>query len=356
MTRFWIGALALLTLPFSGGEAQAPAPLYFPPATGAWQTVSPQSAGWDEAKLKAALEFAGRKNSTAVVILYGGKIMAEQYWSGWNGSTAQEVASVQKSFTSFLVGVARSEGKLNLDDPVSKYLGPRWSRCPSTEGQITVRHLVTMTSGLGERLECDAQPGAKWMYNTVAYYRVKDVLEKATGQPISPYLQSKLAGPTGMSNTSWLLGSQVLPSSSALQSSARDMARFGLLVQAKGKWGDQTLLGDQSYLNEALSTSQNLNLSYGYLFWLNGKASYLLPGGQGGGQGSLIPCGPNDLVAAMGKKDRKIYVVPSLNLVVVRHGLTADPVQERESLTSFDNELWAKLMAASPLKQTCNAP
>ena len=91
--------------------------------------------------------------------------------------------------------------------------------------------------------------------------------------------------------------------------------------------------------------SQALNRSYGYLWWLNGQASYKLPGPQQiTFTGPIIPTAPADLIAALGKNDQKIYVVPSLGLVVVRQGKEAGDVGL--ALTSFDAELWRHLMAA----------
>ena len=88
-------------------------------------------------------------------------------------------------------------------------------------------------------------------------------------------------------------------------------------------------------------TSQNLNLNYGFLTWLNGKSSHMLPTVQNVFSGPLIPNAPADLFAALGKIDQKVYVVPSLNLVVLRMGNSAGGVTE--SLSDFDNELWGKL-------------
>ncbi|MFP8872233.1 MAG: serine hydrolase [Myxococcota bacterium] len=150
--------------------------LYFPPAEGPWQTIAPGKIGWDAAKLKEALEYAGNNKSSGVVILYRGRIVAEQYWllnpsekksdggpnpyfhmrlgEDANGRAIEDVASVQKSVTAMLVGIAQHKGLLKIDDPVHKYLGTGWSKAPATaEAEITIRHLITMTSGLNSRLE-----------------------------------------------------------------------------------------------------------------------------------------------------------------------------------------------------------
>jgi hypothetical protein len=89
------------------------------------------------------------------------------------------------------------------------------------------------------------------------------------------------------------------------------------------------------------NTSQNLNLSYGYLTWLNGKATHMLPTVQFSFGGSMVPNAPADMYAALGKNDQKIYVVPSKKLVIIRMGESAGNVQL--AVSSFDNELWGYL-------------
>ena len=110
-------------------------------------------------------------------------------------------------------------------------------------------------------------------------------------------------------------------------------------------WGSFCLVSythaDTNYFKSQVNTSQNLNLSYGYLTWLNGKANNMLPQSQMVFPGSIIPNAPADLYAALGKNDQKIYVVPSQKLVIIRLGNTAGGVNPAGS--DFDNELWGKL-------------
>ena len=124
-------------------------------------------------------------------------------------------------------------------------------------------------------------------------------------------------------------------------SSARSMARFGLLLLNKGKWDQTSILSDTTYFNSQVNTSQNLNLSYGYLTWLNGKASYRLPSLQVVFPGMMTPNAPVDMYAALGKNDQKIYGVPSQHLVVICMGEASGNAQL--AFSSFDNELWGKL-------------
>ncbi|GAB4496438.1 MAG: hypothetical protein OHK0019_28150 [Saprospiraceae bacterium] len=101
---------------------------------------------------------------------------------------------------------------------------------------------------------------------------------------------------------------------------ARDMARFGLLILAGGVWDGDTLLHDQAYFQAMTQPSQDLNKSYGYLWWLAGQESFMLPGLQFVFPGQAIPNAPDDMYAALGINDQKIHVVPSKGWVVVRQG------------------------------------
>jgi CubicO group peptidase (beta-lactamase class C family) len=127
-------------------------------------------------------------------------------------------------------------------------------------------------------------------------------------------------------------------------STTRSMARFGLLIYAKGIWRNNQIISE-TFLNEAINTSQNINQAYGYLWWLNGKSSFHLPTTQIEFQGELIPNAPEDMFAALGKNDQKLYIVPSKHLVIVRMGEVANPDNPTFGLSGFDDELWEKILA-----------
>ena len=323
------------------GETQAPPKKsladYYYPKSDVWEKVSPQSLGWDAPKLKEALEFARANNSTALIVLYKGKIVAEEYWQRWGARSRANIASAGKSMMSILIGIAQEQGKLKVDDFVSGYLGDGWSKAPLDKEQvITIKHLLTMTSGLDQRLGYEADPGTKWLYNTPAYHKLMGVVEKATGKTINEFSVEVLFGPLGMSDSRWF--------TSSVTASARDMARFGLMILSQGTWAGSQVV-EEGYLSAALSTSQDLNHSYGYLSWLNGKDSLVTPGIPLLVRRSLAPEAPADMVAALGMGDKKIYVVPSLDLVVARHGTAANDETARAG-TSFDSGLWKLLMEA----------
>ena len=120
------------------------------------------------------------------------------------------------------------------------------------------------------------------------------------------------------------------------------MARYGLLLLNKGNWDGISTLKDTSYFHDMTNSSQNINKSYGYLTWLNGKDSYMLPQSQIVFNGSLMKDSPNDIFAAEGKNGQIINAVPSQNLVIVRMGNS--PGDGFGNISNFfNNDIWTYL-------------
>jgi CubicO group peptidase (beta-lactamase class C family) len=119
------------------------------------------------------------------------------------------------------------------------------------------------------------------------------------------------------------------------------MARFGLLASNNFVWNADTVLKDGAYKTQMTNSSQNLNPSYGYLWWLNGKSSFMLPSSQLVFNGPLMPNAPLDLYSAMGKNGQLINVVPSKKIVVIRIG--DKPKNANELPMIFNNEIWKRL-------------
>jgi CubicO group peptidase (beta-lactamase class C family) len=358
-------ALAAAFTPAAHCATHPPASLYFPPTAGEWEQVAPATAGWNDGRLKLALELAGKTRASGVVILHHGRVLAEQYWEvdqntpagkkareygafvlgrDDKGHVIEDVASVQKSVAAVLVGLAQSKGLLRLDDLVQQHLGKGWSKASAAEeAAITIRHLVTMTSGLKDDLTFEAAAGTRWRYNTTAYSRTVKVVAAAAKKEPNDLTREWLTGRIGMKDSRWIerRGANADTAANALgfATTARDLARFGLFILAEGRWNGETVFPDREYMRAMLQPSQQLNPSYGYLWWLNGKTEVARGSGERV-KGPLISTAPADLVAALGAVDRKVYVVPSLGLVVTRLGNSAGP--------AFQNEFWKLLMEAAP--------
>ena len=322
-----------------------PANYYYPPLTGdAWETIDPADLGWDVNKLNETIDYVASNNSDALIILYKGRIVTERYWNGFTATSSKRIFSASKSIAGFLTGLAAEQGKLEINKKVNDYIGSGWSNALlEKESQITIKHLITMTSGLKENLIYEAEPGTKWFYNTTAYHKVYDVLAKAYNQTNAEYTSAQLWSKIGMQHSFWDTEPGFGDAGPSMSCSARDMGRFGLMIISEGKWNGTALLNDANYFQSMTNSSQTLNPSYGYLWWLNGKTSYILPGTSPSLPGPLFPDAPSDLIAALGYADKKIYVVKSKDLVVIRHGMASNaPVTLAAS--SFDNEIWKRLM------------
>lgn len=322
--------------------------LYFPSKQGQWETVGAEVAGWDQSRLDALLDWAGEQGSSSVLILWQGRILAEKHWGRASGATSgryrrlfvrlndrqqaiEDVASVQKSIVSILVGVAVHKKLLQIDDSVSKHLGGGWSKAtPVQEAKVTIRHLLSMTSGLTANLHFQAKPGTRWFYNTAAYALVRDCLVVSSGMSVHELTRKWLMDPIGMTESEWIPRAKSITALNALgfASSARDLARIGLLMQAEGNWAGKKVLPDDRFRVASLNASQTLKPDYGYLWWLNhSKRSTDAPAGT---------------YAAKGLLGRRIFVSPRQGLVVVRLGDEPRSV----GAGAFDREFWRRLMVA----------
>jgi CubicO group peptidase (beta-lactamase class C family) len=309
--------------------------LYWPKGAD-WVSSAPSAAGFDAAALNAAVSRALAENSTGVVVLKGGRIVAEAYANGANRDSASQLASAAKSVVSTLVGIAIDQGHITGVDQSAADFIPQWKGTP--KAAITIRHLLTMTSGLhfqglkvrgemGDQFALNAAapvdhpPGTHWAYATPMFHLLYHVIARATGERFETFAQRTLIGPLGMEHWTWA----VSPGHGAdgpvtnyytAVCSARDLARFGLFALRGGRWEGRQLVS-ASYFHAATSSSQKLNPAYGYLWWLNA-----MPGESAEGERAGYRFGeaPHDTFGALGAGGQVAIQVPSLDLVVVRQG------------------------------------
>lgn len=319
--------------------------LYFPPISGdEWETIDPHDLNYCDEKIAVLYDFLEEKNSKAFLLLKDGKIVLEQYFNGFGPDSLWYWASAGKSVTATLVGIAQEEGLLDINDKSSDYLGLGWTSAPQEkEDLITIRHQLTMTSGLDDGTgEADCtdpdclvylqDAGTRWAYHNAPYTKLDGVLENASGENFNSFYWNRLANKTGMGGLWVYLGYNHV-----LFSKARAMARFGLMMQNNGYWNNTPVLPDANYINDMTNTSQDLNRAYGYLWWLNGKESYQLPGLQIDFPGPLCPDAPSDMFAAMGKNGQFLNISPSKGLILVRMGESPDGLLVPNLL---NNEIW----------------
>lgn len=329
--------------------------LYFPPLnTDEWTDVAPSQLNWNEQALNELLVYLQNNNTRAFIILKDGKIVVEQYFGNtilgtslFNKNSQWYWASAGKTITASLVGIAQEDGLLNINNSTSDYLGIGWTNTPPEKEQlITVKNQLTMTTGINYNvsdlnctlpscLDYEVDAGQQWYYHNATYTLLESVVENATGISYNDYTDQKIGSKIGM-NGQWISQGY----NNVYWSTTRDMARFGLMILNEGQWETTQVISDMTYFNEMINTSQNLNPSYGYLWWLNGKNTIIPPSFSNPLNVSLADNAPSDLFAGMGLNGQFVEVVPSQNLVVVRMGESPDASQVP---IAFHNEMWEKI-------------
>lgn len=322
--------------------------MYFPDIAGNnWETRTIASLGWNQSAVQPLKDYLVQNNTKSFMILVNGRIVMEEYFNGHTATTTWPWNSAGKTLTTAITGIAQQEGLMNINTKVSDYLGSGWTTAPlAKENLITSRHLLTMTSGLNDannfvtpaNLSYLADAGTRWSYHNV-FQRLMDVVAKVSNQSFDAYFNTKLKNKLGMDGF-WNNGLIF----KVYHSNTRSMAKFGILALNKGKWQTEQIV-NEAFFTESINSSQNINPAYGYLWWLNGKISYMVPGGQLNFLGSLVPNAPADMYAAMGAEDQRIYVIPSKNMVVIRMGDASDPANPSFAVSGFDNALWQRISA-----------
>jgi CubicO group peptidase (beta-lactamase class C family) len=324
--------------------------LYYPPISpsATWETIDPSSLGWCQTRIDDLYSFLEQENSKGFIVLKDGKIVLERYFGTFTSQSSWYWASAGKTITAFLIGKAEEENFLSINETTSTYLGQGWTSCTiEQENDITIRNQLTMTTGLDDGvtnsgctlsscLQYLATPGTRWAYHNAPYTLLEDVIQNSTGQTMNMYTQSKLKNPTGMTG-SWV----TVDLNNVFFSNVRSMARFGLLIQGNGAWNGTQLLNN-TYFNAMVNTSQNLNNSYGYLWWLNGKQNYMLPTTQFIFQGSYAPNAPDDMIAGLGRDGQIVSISQSTGLVFIRMG-EAPNSESSQIATVLCDQIWQKI-------------
>lgn len=324
--------------------------IYFPSKlqSSSWDTLSPQALGWCLQEIDSLYQFLEIENTKAFIVLIDGKIVLEKYFGTFTKDSSWYWASAGKTVSAVLTGIAQQEGLLSISDSTSKYLGQGWTSCtPVEEGKISIWNQLTMTSGLDDsgNVDCTidtclnykADAGTRWAYHNAPYTLIENVVEQASNSSYQSFTNTRLFSKTGMQGL-WLK----IGFNNVFFSKARSMARFGLLIQANGTWNGDSVLTDQTYYNDMINSSQPINPSYGYLWWLNGKSNFKLPSTQFTFSGPLFPDAPTDMIAALGKNGQIVNISKNKRMVMIRMG--NPPSGAVFSVpTAFCNQIWQHL-------------
>lgn len=290
----------------------------------------------DAASLERAAAVAGPDAGTAqLVIVHRGEVAVDRTVV----DRPVDVYAVQKALVSVLFGIAEERGLLRLDDPVSDLLGTGWTHLSAdAEASVTIRGVLDMTTGMDDGLRPLGEVGVTWRYNNVAYNYLKTALEIATGRPLDQITNEWLLDPLGMTDTSWVERRVVRPDGkpiTGMLSTAHDLARFGAMVLAGGDG-----IAPAEHVRLLGRPGSDENPSWGICWWNNHQSHHRLPGSENEVRGGpLLPEAPADTLVARGAIENRLYVVPSLELVVAH---TAGPV-DGERPPPFDQPFWQAL-------------
>ncbi|HQS96235.1 MAG: serine hydrolase [Novosphingobium sp. 17-62-19] len=312
--------------------------------------------GADREKLARAIDnlFAEDMGETrAVVVMKGGRIVAERYAEGYHENTRFISWSMAKSVTGVMIGMLVSDGRLRLDETAPV---PAWQRSGDPRGEITLRQLLQMRSGLrhSEAIEpiyesdevrmlfldgrdnmaryaedqpLEAEPGRKFEYSSATSVILADLAARVlTPAPdpesrrnaVADYLRTRLFEPAGMkSMLPEFDRSGTLVGGSLIHGTARDWAKFGEFLRHKGSVKGAQIMPRQWI--DFMVTPSPREAQYGAQIWLNRKAT--------SGDSALFPDrGPKDLFACIGHLGQYVLVSPSRGITVVRLGKTQDDV------------------------------
>jgi len=331
-----------------------------------WQTATPADVGLDDSKLHEAVERIKDKayqNVDSLLIVKDGNLVFEAYFDDYEWDydspqfrgqlvkygpeTRHNLASVTKSVTSILIGIALDQGKIqSVDDPVFDYFPHYAHLSDARKATITLKHLLTMSSGLqwneGElpysnpnndlvRLfyETDpieyilsrplvTEPGTQFYYGGDNANLLGEAIRSATGQRMDAFAEEVLFGPLGITDYAWdFINPDMIHASGNLQLRPRDMAKIGQLCLNGGVWEGQRIVSE-AWIAESTQkhVTHSATSGYGYQWWLE---TYRV--------GAISA----DTFAALGWGGQRIIVLPAWEMVVVFTGgnyASGDPSEE----------------------------
>jgi CubicO group peptidase (beta-lactamase class C family) len=325
--------------------------------------VEPASA--EAKRFRDAAAYSHAAKGTGVLVMRRGQIIFEDYAPGWSADKPHLLASGTKSFAGVLAVCAVQDGLLQLDDKVSDTL-TEWKSDPA-KAAVTIRQLLSLSSGIAggdntsvpsyaacvAMAKSTAAPGTKFQYGPIPFQCFGELLKRKLapkGETVTAYLKRRILDPLGLKVGFWRgasMGEPGLPAGAFL--TPREWVKLGEFVRLGGKWNGQQLV--PSKLLAECFRPASASPAYGLTWWLLGGGDESATSAADGGNTPAAKAKrallerarsgsrpPADTVAAMGKGKNRCYVIPSLELVIIRMG-------DSEGREFSDNEFLAKLLA-----------
>ncbi|XOV90565.1 MAG: serine hydrolase domain-containing protein [Pseudomonadota bacterium] len=290
----------------------------------------------------AAHRYSVELGGHSLLAYQDGKILYERYEPPFDADLPIHMASATKSFWGIVAAAMVDDGLLDFDEPAAKTLD-EWRQDP-VKSKITVRHLLDLSSGLAEDipaiqgykrrdtwaedkylhaigLPLVSAPGSRFRYGPSHFYALGEVFKRKLGRDPLLYLDERILQPIGCSYGSWVhddAGNVHIPNGCYM--TARNWLRFGQFVMAEGRLGKRQLI--DARLIRACMAPSPANPGFGLTWWLN------RPGGRGSNStqnaprdrvaGFIYRDGHPNMVAALGAGRNGLYLVPDLDLILVR--------------------------------------
>jgi CubicO group peptidase (beta-lactamase class C family) len=310
-----------------------------------WETVTPESQGILSEDLDSLVDYIESNGIGihSVIIYKNGTIPYEKYFDPFNKDVLHNLKSTSKGIISALTGIALEEGYIDsLGESVLSYF-PEYEVKDSTEkSDITLRHLLTMTSGLkwnendlnsmytffvdkriAKRvlnLPLESEPGTSFNYNTGLTHLLSVIIAKASGMSTLELAEEYIFDPLNIQNVQWNTDREGYHiGGSELFLTPRAMTKFGVMYLHDGEYQGQQII-PEDWVIESKSTQveglfHGANIQYGYLWWLdigNPLFTYL---------------DDESRFLAMGARGQRIFICPQQDAVVV---ITADQGDESQ--------------------------
>jgi len=305
-------------------------------------TASLASAGLDPAAVRKAAKYSREHRGTSFLVIQNGKTLLEDYSRGGGADTPQRIYSGTKAFWNLAALAAMEDGLLSLDEPVANTI-PSWRNDPR-KSQVTIRQLLDFSGGLApgfgmqvneygdrdrtaSRLPIVTEPGRAFIYGPSMLQVFHQVLKQKLGeQSPSKYLERRVLRRLHLGPQRYLedrAGNPLLAAGFTL--TARQWSKIGQLILDRGR----PVVRPESLAQSWRGSEANPAFSLG---WWNNKAApngrefdfeeMLVPkwSRQDWHHACLCRTAPSDLVACIGSGYQRLYVIPSLDLIVVRQG------------------------------------
>ncbi len=328
-----------------------------------WQMALPNEVGMDEAILKDMVnkmhngEFG---KFDALVIVKDGKIILDEYENGYNSKKVHEIASITKSITSLLIGMAKDKGEIKSEEEkiINYFNGYKIQNLDERKKAITIKDILTMRSGfnwnewttpmdknnplmkmynnsswiktsINANMAYD--PGTVFQYNSGGVILLDHIINSSTGMSSTKYAQKYLFEPLGIKEYFWskeiMFFGGTTNTGGGLNLRPRDLAKIGQMVLNKGKWNGKQIVSEE-WLNESFKQHVELvNLGimrsgYGYLW-------YIFPE-------NMNTWGDNSIYACCGAGGQYMFIIPKYNTIVVT---TANEFDDHSAILNGATEI-----------------